>query len=200
MTTTITDPTEYLQAYLEMLLQAHLTNPPPNPPYIYRSQADLLREHGQWFTRTEKHPWLRGGQMQFCFANAKRAVFAHKEFRYFEGYAISSIGLPMAHAWVVDQHDNAFDVTWPAAEHTALVGVHVSHKVLRAHWRCCGGASVLEDWYHDHPCYKFRYPRWEPELVAHLEVVRMEHCLPNVQAGKAVLLPDGSIIVPGSDD
>lgn len=51
-------------------------------------------------------------QAKQCFANVQRIVMQdlHK-LRYAEGIVVTSIGLPIAHAWVVDENDIHHDIT-----------------------------------------------------------------------------------------
>jgi len=180
--------------FLHDFLTAIHTRHPLTPGYEYASQADLLLRAGRWFTSNGNHPGLRMGRMQFCFFNARGASRA-AGLGYYEGYAISRLGLPHPHAWVVDQDGLAWDVTWPipARQATALCGVYVPPAVLDAHWRTCGGASLLQDYYHDHPCLQHAHSAWVSELIPHLARLRERHCLAEVKAGRMFLLPDGSM-------
>ena len=190
-----TDYQEFLRDYLTAIQARH---PAPTRGYEYASQADLLLQHGKWFASIGNYPGLPLGEMQFCFYNARKIVVARPQrFTYYEGYALSrTTGLPHPHAWVVDHNGLAWDVTWPVAQvrqNTALVGVRVSKPVLDAHWRTCGGASLLQDYYHDHPCLQVKYRDWNSLLISRLERLRQTHCLLEVAAGRMALLPDGSM-------
>jgi hypothetical protein len=191
---------DFLLDYLTLL---HNSHPTPYKGYVYASQADLLLQYGKWFASTGNKPGLKMGAMQLCFFNARNtAVRYPQDYTYYEGYAMSrNTGLPHPHAWVVDHTGLAWDVTWPIPEvrqATAMIGIRVPHGVLRAHWRTCGGASLLQDYYHDYPCMQIKYTRWLPELVPMLEALREAHCLPEVAAGRMILLPDGSMASPNS--
>ena len=51
-------------------------------------------------------------QAKQCFANAQRIVMQNlHKLRYAEGIVVTSIGLPIVHAWVVDENDVHHDIT-----------------------------------------------------------------------------------------
>jgi len=51
-------------------------------------------------------------QAKQCFANAQRIVMQNlHKLRYAEGIVVTSIGLPISHAWVVDENDVHHDIT-----------------------------------------------------------------------------------------
>ena len=51
-------------------------------------------------------------QAKQCFANSQRIVMQNlHKLRYAEGIVVTSIGLPITHAWVVDENDVHHDIT-----------------------------------------------------------------------------------------
>jgi hypothetical protein len=51
-------------------------------------------------------------QAKQCFANSQRIVMQNlHKLRYAEGIVVTSIGLPITHAWVVDENDVHYDIT-----------------------------------------------------------------------------------------
>lgn len=83
----------------------------------YSSEFELLERHGEAFRMSELTGGLRIMEDRKCFMNALSVVRAQPDrFRYVEGVAGHPGGTAFswhAHAWVVDQEDRAFDVTWP---------------------------------------------------------------------------------------
>jgi len=51
-------------------------------------------------------------QAKQCFANSQRIVMQNlHKLRYAEGIVVTSLGLPISHAWVVDENDVHHDIT-----------------------------------------------------------------------------------------
>src|SRR5215216_5814498 len=51
-----------------------------------------------------------------CYRNVCMVVIDKRyrnDFTYAEGIAVSDLGFPVHHAWVVDRDGNAVDPTWP---------------------------------------------------------------------------------------
>jgi hypothetical protein len=165
-------------------------------PWPYQSVCDLLQKHGEVF-RVEsyaKQPYSLG-KIGRCYANAIDAVLRRPtHLTYVEGYALSRLGVPLEHAWVVDDAGKAWDVTWKwsersehhRADESALIGVRVPINALQAHWRTCAGAAFLEDRRHHFPALRVPYSAWSDVLVDELAQIREKHCLPIVASGKAV--------------
>lgn len=74
---------------------------------------DLLLKYGRSFEMKPIPFGIRRGRMGFCYANAGRIAIRRGRFVYCEGLAVSTIGFPLPHAWVMDKVDGlAFDPTW----------------------------------------------------------------------------------------
>ncbi len=78
---------------------------------------------------------LEMGPMMKCYQNAYRIAVYRDDLTYVEGMAINII--PTAHAWLVDEHGNVVDPTWPHAMgewHTGVpqqyVGIPFTRKWL----------------------------------------------------------------------
>src|SRR5258707_87525 len=157
--------------------------------------AAMVLRHGEWRT-VQGQSWLgHYGRFGFCFFNAMQAAEQwDSQLTYWEGYMLIR-GELVHHAWVVDRRRRAFDVTWrhENALATAALGIPVPAAVLRGHYRLCGGASFLEDTYHDCPAQRIAVPDWSTLLPVEFERLYTEHCLAEVAAGRATVRPDGSI-------
>jgi hypothetical protein len=168
-----------MHAYLDMCQRTTLHNSKGKRPegFAYFSPADLLLQHGLWFDQAGSHPHVRRGMVKQCFQNAARVVLRRPvEFRYFEGFAISSVGIPMHHAWLVDNDGRAWDQTWPPGKSGPLVGVHVPTFVLRLHWQTCANTDFLTDYKHQFPAMQVAYDDWMPDLANMLAGLRTSHC------------------------
>lgn len=106
--------------------------------FVYNGVFDFLIREGRVFkseklNQTEKqateklieafiscngHPMYKK-----CFYNAQMALFHDKEniFRYSEGYAMSSVGLPLLHAFLTI-NDKVVDFTWKHSNGDYCVG------------------------------------------------------------------------------
>jgi hypothetical protein len=82
--------------------------------YAYQGGADLLLRHGTfWPGRAvpDDYAHLRGGESQ-CFGNALDAAKADSRLRYCEGYHTTGQGMPILHAWCVDD-EGVVELTIP---------------------------------------------------------------------------------------
>jgi hypothetical protein len=96
------------------------------------------------------------GELKNCFQNAAQEIlFGDTDLTYVEGYAMSDIGLPVHHAWLVTPDGTVIDNTWtgqsevmPGSEY---YGVAFNADWLRRRaartkvWGVFQGQSV-EDW------------------------------------------------------
>lgn len=126
-----------------------------HPEFEYRGMADFVIRHGEAFpARTLDGLWEPMAPKQ-CFMNA-HAMATCFDLEYAEGFATTGIlgGLPVHHAWNLDEDGHVIDVTW-ADELTAkavYLGVRFPHSLSR-------GTSVLDDWENRWPILK---EKWEP--------------------------------------
>jgi hypothetical protein len=73
---------------------------------------------------------MERGEPKLCFQNAGRLAF--DGWTYCEGLAIrESLGLPLAHAWVLDDDGKVVDPTWDRPEETHYLGVVVPFESYR---------------------------------------------------------------------
>ena len=75
----------------------------------YSPQAKFLQAHGVAFTPNEHSYKGKRGKKHQCFANAAHEAL-NKNRIYVEGY-ITCHGLPLEHAWTIDNEGNMFDPT-----------------------------------------------------------------------------------------
>jgi hypothetical protein len=189
---TATEPAALLASYLD------LGAPLGELRGAYRNPLDLVAQEGRNYLPARRLPFgVQRGQVGFCFFNAAHQLLraGALDLVYVEGYALANFGVPLHHAWLARPGGaEAFDVTWPARQ-TGLAyrGVEVPLGVLHAHWRTCGGASVLDDFYHRWPALRVPYADWVPQLVRLLTGLLLTHCAAEVARGRAVQRADGSI-------
>lgn len=73
---------------------------------------------------------VRKQRSRFCFENsAHEALHGKLGCDYFEGIAISDLGMPVHHAWCV-QDGVVVDLTWRYPEKCTYMGVHIDAKTL----------------------------------------------------------------------
>lgn len=78
-----------------------------------RVGAQLVLSRGSSFQWTPKPPDLQYGVAKECFANAGSIALTDTSGRlqYHEGWVLAPSGTCIHHAWLVDEHDRAIDVT-----------------------------------------------------------------------------------------
>lgn len=75
---------------------------------------------------------LNRGELGECYSSAgKLALTRPDEFIYCEGWAQSSIGIPLQHAWCIDHRGNVVDPTWPHREDAQYLGFPIKTTALR---------------------------------------------------------------------
>ena len=75
----------------------------------------------------------RGAEGQ-CFQNAALLAFEHPDrYIYVEGYAVSAIGLMVAHAWCTAADGLVVDNTWAEPENAGYLGIAFDTEFLRTH-------------------------------------------------------------------
>jgi hypothetical protein len=123
-------------------------------PLAYDSPFDLFAKHGHEYSANPLPEGLEVGAPRKCFTNALAAVESNPtRFRYLEGEAgpaWSSEFWWRRHAWIIDDEDRAFDVTWPwisqthSASESSYFGVIVPLEVVKAILPSRGGRGVFE--------------------------------------------------------
>jgi hypothetical protein len=81
-----------------------------NPDLLYKSVDSLVLDYGQPFTKQIKSPFQ--GEPKFCFKNCYQALYDFPKLSYCEGFAISNLGIPIIHAWLVNDNLEVIDPTW----------------------------------------------------------------------------------------
>jgi hypothetical protein len=129
--------------------------------------AEFLLKWGREFLGTPLPLEVQRGMVKFCFINAYRLATSNPEFEYCEGFAASSSGFPVEHAWIADHKGSAYDPTWrqPAAYY---FGVAIKKTYLEAVAIRSKMAGALFNWKDD-----FRLVRG---------VDKAEECLLPIQA------------------
>ena len=77
---------------------------------------ELILSRGQEFTNVNKELSLKirktyGLKNKQCFANCQRMAF-YQGFTYYEGLALSTVWIPVSHAWLVTPEGEVVDPTW----------------------------------------------------------------------------------------
>lgn len=88
------------------------------PPGMETKEA-LLQKHGVPFIANDRTYAGKRGPAGACFMNATREVIHHADRTYVEGY-ITVHGVPIHHAWTVDETGQIYDPTVPPG--TAVTG------------------------------------------------------------------------------
>ncbi|MBD2629653.1 hypothetical protein [Trichormus variabilis] len=99
--------------YLITILQQRaelFTKTNKNPDFLYKSVDSLVLAYGQPFTKQIKSPFK--GEPKSCFKNCYQALYDFSKLNYCEGFAISNLGIPIIHAWLVNDNLEVIDPTW----------------------------------------------------------------------------------------
>ncbi len=90
-----------VKGYMEMLAE-HFGDP----------SCKLVLVHGRTFSEMSPNGMkYKPGKPKHCYWNAyELAARTRGKLRYVEGYANG--GIPMSHAWCIDEHDRVIDPTW----------------------------------------------------------------------------------------
>lgn len=71
------------------------------------------------------------GKLKSCFKNATHLVLENPNLKYFEGYAVSNLGIPLLHAWVENEQGEIIDNTWKDPHKCFYFGVCFDSKTLK---------------------------------------------------------------------
>jgi hypothetical protein len=130
---------EFLRAMRTVRAQA-FENLTPKPAYM--GVEDFLLQHGHALPAGRFRSY---GEMGACYRNAFMATIHHPEWRYAEGYALSSLGVPVEHAWCVDDRGRVVEVTW--SDGLAYCGVQFENEYIQDRIVESGyAAPALFDW------------------------------------------------------
>lgn len=78
----------------------------------YNTIESFLLKEGRIFKPQPLPSKYRKMPKKNCFGNAFNLVMDNSDLIYVEGYADCKIGIPVQHAWAVDQEGNVIDPTW----------------------------------------------------------------------------------------
>ena len=101
-----------------------LTGPDFNHP---QNPWGWLKEEGWQMPIASTNRAGRGSKKE-CFYNAFLQAAGHEGLFYAEGLAISGIGIPIHHAWVVDEDGAVHETTWDTG--IEYFGVAISRASL----------------------------------------------------------------------
>lgn len=144
---------EMVKAIAEMTRQSNI-----GVGLVYRNAYDFVDQHGREYAPpTEEDPRYEMGEPRACYHNSATATLGNPELRYVEGYAWTknTEGLPIHHAWNLDEDGNVVDLTW-GGEGIAYLGVEFPVET----WGPAfveGSGSVLDDWKRGFPIYRERW-------------------------------------------
>ena len=99
-----------------------------------RNDASLCLSHGVLRNSSPLPDEIVRSQAGHCYASAGRLAFARpKEYTYCEGWAQSSAGIPLQHAWCLDRRGNVVDPTWAYHKGAQYLGVPIKVTALSNH-------------------------------------------------------------------
>lgn len=130
----------------------------------WASSAAFELGHGSFFPSQayDSRKYGKPGPMKECFANA--AMLAHRHgLPYVEGHCLSRIGIPILHAFCLDEEGRVVDPTWRDPADCLYHGVKLqAAKVLHHHIACGYHVSMLDDYMNRWPLTsgKFTYAEW----------------------------------------
>lgn len=148
---------QYMQAIDNMTAGRTLRN----TDMIYGSVESALLARGHWWPKPEvaRPPGLRKLPNKACFWNSAKVArrYARRGYRYAEGMAMSDIGFPCHHGWVLDADNRVIETTWERAGHM-YCGIVVPRDLLLT-----VGLPAL---------YNNELPIWESAFWTRLEAAR----------------------------
>ncbi len=159
----------HVRAELEVMAASQRGLP---EPYHYASSAAFALRHGSFFRPAPPMPELPKGKPNCCFYNCSRVLLtpAGEQYQYAEGWAGRPGGL-LHHAWLVDRHGRAMDVTCGFKRCAFYFGVVIPRDQLLA-YGVDGGTStaVLDDWKR---CWPILRQPWSPEDTYQIALARI---------------------------
>lgn len=117
-----------------------------------RCYEALVLEAGQAYTPQPLPDDVDRGPYGNCYENSLLMAVRHAgRLHYAEGWAESSIGLPIQHAWLVDADGNCYDPTWDDNLDRQYYGIafDTDWAVGRAIDQDCCYGLLVNDWMHD---------------------------------------------------
>ena len=84
---------------------------PGTKDFKFKNIDEFVLKNGQAFHAKELPEEFEAGTPKQCYRNAALLAIQSPDLTYVEGYALS-FGIPMGHAWVVNEKNNVIDNTW----------------------------------------------------------------------------------------
>lgn len=140
-------PEDFLREVLTV--QASLV--PRRHGYAYSCAQEFVLKHGVWYRPTAIPLLTLKGAPKQCYGNAIVLCLKYG-WKYVEGFALPPFGIPVQHAWNLDEQGVVWDTTWM---NTGLAYLGVEFSLGRADdasWN--GDASVLDDSNRGFPIFK----------------------------------------------
>jgi len=134
----------HLTEYLKAISKFREDHKPEG--WKYGSPEEFVLKNGQPFKPIPIPDDLYCGEMKMCFQNAARAAGYTGKYRYAEGYALQPGLIPTNHAWIVDENDNAIDLTWKYNPDTTYYGIIFDTKYL---WKVLAEKEtygIIDNW------------------------------------------------------
>lgn len=94
---------------------------------------ELVLQHGRAYEAQPLPERYRRDVPKYCYHNAQTlAARSRGKLRYVEGYAMrADLGIPMQHAWCIDEQDRVVDPTWIDPEKAEYFGVPFDMATVR---------------------------------------------------------------------
>jgi hypothetical protein len=128
----------------------------PQNELMYGSYYEAILKLGRPFTGQPRPTGMRKRPNKMCYRNATLAAL-HYGWDYVEGVAVSGdLGLPVQHAWNMDDDGNAVDLTWKHPEKASYFGIVIPRAMmcaLTAHHRRYG--LLDQDWELGNPLLRY---------------------------------------------
>ena len=106
----MTEELTMIKDYLQLVIEAARSRPAQNAHWPYCCIEDFVLRNGKHYSEMAAKR-IKKGEAKLCFMNSYK--FAEKYgFGYVEGYSITSLGLPMLHAWNTTVDGRIVDSTW----------------------------------------------------------------------------------------
>jgi hypothetical protein len=111
------------------------------PTWCHNSAYSLVLWHGRWFRPAPLPAGRTLGSPKSCFANATRHAARHG-LAYAEGFALTTAGLAVPHAWCAHRDGTVEDPTWDD-DRLAYLGIAFARNYLRAQAQRWNAHEVL---------------------------------------------------------
>src|SRR6266849_9627573 len=138
--------------------------------FHYQGISDFILREGQFFDPRPLPARIDFWEMRHCYKNAFWTAL-QEGFAYVEGYASSSLGLPMLHAWNLDSEGFVVDRTWDPHGRVYFGVVFPLEFVPRKRGK---QYPVIDDWEHGYPILR---SAWDRESASKQAFNELSYCL-----------------------